>query len=156
MVIRHVEPRDRAEWLRLLLALYEKTHESDHLPGIGAFFAGAESGTLLPVTVFVAERPGGRLSGVLELSVREYAEGCEGATPYIESWFVDPDVRRSDVGRALLAVAEHWALEHGYAELASDALLDNVVSQRAHAAVGFEEVERAVHFRKRLGPQGGG
>lgn len=154
MVIRHVEPRDRAEWLRLLLALYERTHESDHLPGIDAFFAGGESESLLPSAVFVAERPDGRLAGVLELAVREYAEGCEGATPYVESWFVDPDVRRSGVGRALLAAAERWARAHGYYELASDALLDNVASQRAHAAVGFEEVERAVHFRKKLAPQG--
>jgi aminoglycoside 6'-N-acetyltransferase I len=154
--IRSVEPRDRAEWLRLLLALYENTHESDHLPGIDAFFCHGDSRSLLPSAVFVAERPDARLAGVLELAVREYAEGCEGATPYVESWFVDPDVRRLGVGRALLAAAERWAHDHRYEELASDALIDNIASQRAHAAVGFEEVERAVHFRKRIAPRDGG
>jgi aminoglycoside 6'-N-acetyltransferase I len=39
--------------------------------------------------------------------------------------------------------------------MASDAHLDNAVSHAAHHALGFEESERLVHFRKRLGsPQG--
>lgn len=150
MRIRPVQPRDRAEWLRLLLALYGGSQESDHLPSIDAFFGAADSGSLLPAAVFVGERADGGLAGVLELSVRDYAEGCAGATPYVESWFVDPDARRLGVGRGLLAAAERWAQEHGYAELASDALLDNVVSHRAHRAAGFEEVERSVHFRKKV------
>jgi hypothetical protein len=33
----------------------------------------------------------------------------------------------------------------------SDALLDNVVSHRAHQQLGFTEVERAVHYRGPLG-----
>ena len=35
-------------------------------------------------------------------------------------------------------------------ELASDALIDNSTSERAHLALGFAEVERATHFRKDL------
>jgi hypothetical protein len=34
--------------------------------------------------------------------------------------------------------------------MASDALLENTVSHRAHEALGFVEVERAVHYRKNL------
>jgi aminoglycoside 6'-N-acetyltransferase I len=34
--------------------------------------------------------------------------------------------------------------------LASDALIDNEVSQRAHAAMGFRETERVVYFVKPL------
>jgi hypothetical protein len=34
--------------------------------------------------------------------------------------------------------------------MVSDALLDNVVSERAHAALGFVEIERAIRFRKAL------
>lgn len=37
------------------------------------------------------------------------------------------------------------------AEPASDSLLDNMMSQRAHAKAGYEEVERAVRFRKYIG-----
>jgi hypothetical protein len=41
-------------------------------------------------------------------------------------------------------------LSNGYSELASDALLENELSHAAHRAVGFDEVERTVHFRKSL------
>jgi aminoglycoside 6'-N-acetyltransferase I len=84
------------------------------------------------------------------MSVRGYAEGCSGPTPHVESWYVDPDARRSGIGHALLRAAEQWAREHGFHQLASDTELHNEMSERAHKAFGFEEVERAIHFRKSL------
>src|SRR5204862_2956995 len=105
---------------------------------------------LLPELVIVCERASGSLAGYIEVSVRNYAEGCDGATPYIESWFVDDDVRGAGIGAALMTEAEDWARSQGYREIASDALLDNLSSQKAHEALGFEEVERTVHFRKNL------
>jgi len=134
----------------MLLALYPDTAEADHVPAIDAYFNGEQTRELLPVVVFVADRGDGRLGGVLELSVREYAEGCTGRTPYVESWYVDEDLRGKRIGAALIAAAEQWARDRQYTELASDALLDNDVSHAAHRALGFEEVERVVHFRKPL------
>ena len=136
--------------MRLLSLLYPDSSEADHAPSVDAYLTGRQIPELIPSAVFVLERAAGRLGGFLELSVRNYAEGCTGDTPYIESWFVDEDLRRSGAGRALMDAAERWAREHGYRELASDALLDNVISHAAHRAVGFEEVERVVHFRKAL------
>jgi aminoglycoside 6'-N-acetyltransferase I len=98
----------------------------------------------------VAARPGGGLAGFLELSVRSYAEGCTGPVPYVEGWHVDADVRRQGVGRALVARAEAWARERGYTEIASDTEVERAHSIRAHRALGFEEVERIVVFRKAL------
>ena len=43
------------------------------------------------------------------------------------------------------------AREHGYTEIASDTELENDASLAAHLALGFEEVERQICFRKRLG-----
>ena len=101
--------------------------------------------------VFIAERDDGTPCGFVEVGTRSYAEGCESSpVPYIEAWYVDPDVRRGGVGRALLAAAEDWARSLGYREIASDALLDNVVSHRAHLGSGYSEVERIVVFRKTL------
>lgn len=148
--IRPVAAGDRAEWLRLLKALYPEHPEAEHAGEVDAFLGGVPAPVLLPSAVFVGERSDGRLAGVLELSVRSYAEGCAGATPYVESWYVDPDVRGQGIGAALLAAAEQWAREHGYRELASDTDLTNEASQRAHRALGFAEVERTVHFRKAL------
>src|SRR5688572_4077484 len=44
--------------------------------------------------------------------------------------------------------AEEWARGQGCTELASDTWIDNEVSQRAHAALGFELVDRCVNYRK--------
>ena len=93
----------------------------------------------------------GRLAGFVEIGSRSYAEGCESApVAYLEGWYVDPDARRSVLGRRLVEAAEDWARANGFTELASDAELDNEVSHRAHWALGFDEVERQACFRKRL------
>ena len=100
--------------------------------------------------MFVAEQDGA-LIGMLELSLRPYVDGCDGSpVPFIEAWFVAEDARRTGIGGALVRAAEEWAIAQGYGEMASDALLDNDVGHWAHAALGFEEVERAVRFRKTL------
>jgi len=49
-----------------------------------------------------------------------------------------------------MAAAEEWARAQGCAEIASDTWIDNVLSQRAHDALGFEIVDRCVNYRKRL------
>jgi aminoglycoside 6'-N-acetyltransferase I len=102
--------------------------------------------------VFVAERPGGGLCGFVEASLRSRADGCD-TTPvgYVEGWYVDEDMRRRGVGRALVEAAEAWARSKGCRQMASDAELWNDVSHRAHGALGFEEVARLVLFKKDLG-----
>lgn len=148
--IRLITPKDRSEWLRLLLGLHPELREADHVPSIDAYLSGSSIDELIPSAVFVAERPSGRLGGLLELSVRNYSEGCLGDTPYVESWFVDEDLRGTGIGRALIEAAEQWARERGFSQLASDAVLDNSLSHVAHKALGFEVVERIVVFRKAL------
>src|SRR5207244_13259137 len=96
-------------------------------------------------------RPAGGLCGFVELSLRPWAEGC-GTSPvgYIEAWYVDPDVRRRGIGRALFAAGEAWARERGCTEMGSDAELWHVVSQAAPRALGYREDVRTVAFAKRL------
>lgn len=99
----------------------------------------------------VAERENGRLGGFAEIGRRECAEGCEsGPVAYLEGWWVDDDLRRQGVGGALIRAGEEWARAQGYQELASDVELHNGVSQEAHEHLGFEEVARAVLYRKPL------
>jgi aminoglycoside 6'-N-acetyltransferase I len=50
----------------------------------------------------------------------------------------------------MVRVAEVWALEKGCTEMASDTWLENETSIAAHLKMGYEEVERLVHFVKRL------
>lgn len=102
-------------------------------------------------SVFVWVRESGRLGGFISFSLRPWAEGCEETpVPYIEGWWVAPDLRRRGVGRALVEAVEHWARERGHRELGSDVQLENIASLEAHAALGFEPVERVQFFRKRL------
>lgn len=133
--VRPMYRPDRGEWLRLRAALWP------------------DAGDTTEDTVFVAERPDGRLCGFVEASLRSHADGCDlGPIGYVEGWYVDPDARRQGVGRKLVQAAEAWAAERGCREMASDAHLPNTVSHAAHLAIGYEESDRLVHFRKPLAP----
>ncbi len=148
--IRPVMPEDREAWLRMRAALWPEESADDLVSQVDRFLGGAAPDACFLDAVFVSEGSGGRLAGFIELFVRNYAEGCAGPTPYVEGWYVEPSARNRGVGRSLMAEAERWALGSGFAELASDTQLENEGSQRAHRALGFEEVERIVHFRKEL------
>jgi aminoglycoside 6'-N-acetyltransferase I len=147
--VRPVEAGDLNAWIEMRCALLPDEDSNELAEEAAAFLRdgrgrGAEA-------VLVSQAADGEVTGYVEIGLRIYAEGCRGSpVPYIEEWFVVPDARRTGVGRALVAAAEAWARERGYAEIASDALLDNVMSQHAHQALGFEEVERQVAFRKDL------
>ena len=103
------------------------------------------------VTWFVIDRGDGRLGGYVEVGTRAYAEGCDTSpVAYVEAWYVDEDLRRHGWGRRLFAAVETWARDKGLRELASGSLIDNTTSIAAHKHLGFTEVERQVHFAKRL------
>ncbi|MBI3654496.1 MAG: GNAT family N-acetyltransferase [Acidobacteria bacterium] len=103
--------------------------------------------------VLVCDTETGGLQGFIEVSIRSYAEGCStDGVGYIEGWYVDEGARLQGVGRALVEAAEAWAMSQGCVEMASDTELENLVSQKAHARLGYEEVERIVCFKKRLPP----
>ncbi|MEQ8993378.1 MAG: GNAT family N-acetyltransferase [Pseudomonadales bacterium] len=70
---------------------------------------------------------------------------------FLEGIFVAPDARRRSIARALVAAVGHWARRRGMVELASDADIANTVSHTTHRALGFQETERVVFFRKPLG-----
>src|SRR5688572_31115895 len=145
MRIRPIESRDWADWRRMSEALLPDEPPEEYEP---------EMRTLLQcddAAVFVAERPDGSVCGYVEVGARAYADGCRSSpVGYIEAWYVDPDVRRSGYGRALLAAAEEWARGQGYTEMASDARLDNTVSINAHENSGYEVVDRVIQFRRPL------
>lgn len=102
-------------------------------------------------TVFVWERPVGGLGGFVSFSLRPWAEGCDSTpVPYIEGWWVAPDLRRAGVGRALVEAVERWCREQGYLELGSDVELDNTTSLALHAALGFAPTLQLQFCRKRL------
>ncbi len=102
--------------------------------------------------VLLAEDGTGRAIGFAEVSIRhDHVEGTSIApVPYLEGWYVVPGERGRGVGAALMKAVGEWAANAGYAEIASDAELDNDASIRAHLRLGFRAVGRTVHFVREL------
>jgi len=150
MRIRAIRPADTKEWLRMRHALWPDCPEQRHRLEMQQLQSERNSGVVL-----VAEHDDSGLSGFAEVSVRhDHVDGAS-TTPvaYLEGWYVDPASRGSGLGRKLIEAAEQWAAQHGYTELASDAELENEHSIRAHAACGFQETGRTVHFIKQIAPK---
>jgi aminoglycoside 6'-N-acetyltransferase I len=144
-VVRPLGPDDVAEYARRRAALWPDEDPAELAREIDPLRTDPNE------VVFVAERPDGGLCGMVEASVRPFANGVdEQPCAFVEGWWVDDDVRRQGVGRALIAAVEDWARGRGFRELGSDALLENTLSHTAHRALGFEERERTVNFRKFL------
>lgn len=106
----------------------------------------------LPGTFFVSVGARENLTGFIQVGLRSHADGCETDRPvgFVEGWFVEETLRGAGLGRKLMEAAEQWARGKQCREMASDALLDNQPSLRAHSALGFEIIDRFVHLRKSL------
>ena len=143
--IRHILEADRADWVRLRDALWPGSL-ADHERETRRYFNAIGDS---PV-VFVAEADG-RVVGFLEMDYRNYAPGCSSSpVPFIEGWYVEPAMQGRGIGRALIEAAEAHARATGYIEIASDADVQNSEGIGAHSALGYNEVERIVCFRKTL------
>ena len=148
MTIRPYQPTDLPEWMRMRCELWPElpADAAAQRADCDAWLARSNS------IVLVAQRDNSsRLCGFIEIGEREFADGCDTSpVAYLEGWFVDEDLRSRGIGRQLVHAAEQWAIANGYSEFASDALLENLASQRAHNSVGFIEVERAVRYVKQV------
>jgi aminoglycoside 6'-N-acetyltransferase I len=145
LTVRRAQTTDRVEHARMRAALWPDEDPQELASELDAFLADPTQ------VAFVAERGEGGLCGFTEASVRRYANSNdESPCAFLEGWWVDADVRRTGIGRALVAAVEDWARAQGFTELGSDALLDNTLSHQAHHALGFEERERVIYFRKWL------
>lgn len=81
----------------------------------------------------------------------DYVNGCEShPVVYLEGIFVIPELRCMGIAKQLVASIQVWGVKKGCTEMASDAPLDNHVSYQMHRALGFEETERVIFFRKKI------
>jgi aminoglycoside 6'-N-acetyltransferase I len=131
--------------------LWPDSSVEEHAAELRLLLAGKAALTM-PHTILVAETGEEKLVGFVEVDLRSHADGCNPAQAvgYLEGWSVAQNHRERGIGKTLLAKAEDWARSHGCVEMASDALIDNELSQHAHGALGFEVVDRCVHYRKKL------
>lgn len=81
----------------------------------------------------------------------DYVEGTNSSpVGYLEGIFVVEEYRHKGYATELLKECEKWAKEKGCTEFASDCELDNHDSFRFHIALGFEETNRIICFKKEL------
>jgi len=100
-------------------------------------------------TAFLVLDDAGTAVGFVEVSTRDYVDGCTVApVGYVEGIYVRPEHRQERIGTALIRVAELWARKSGCTEIGSDTRLDDTRSIAFHKAVGFRETNRQVVFLK--------
>ncbi|WP_377296484.1 GNAT family N-acetyltransferase [Rhizobium sp. SGZ-381] len=143
--IRRMDVGDIDEWVRMRACLWSSLDAAGHRAEVMAELGKDHH------RAYLALADDGRALGFAELSIRAYANGCTATpVPFLEGIWVEPDARRSGTGGALLSHISAVLREEGYAELCSDAEIDNITSHQAHAAWGFAETKRVVYFRKPL------
>ncbi len=149
--VRQARVSDQKQIAEMCALLWPEASLEVHRHEVGLQLKSGMSGTL-PATIFVSHENSGELTGFLQVGLRSHADGCETAQPvgFVEGWFVYEPARRHGIGKALMRAAERWARHHGCIEMASDTWIDHTDSQKAHQALGFEVVDRCVHYRKAL------
>jgi aminoglycoside 6'-N-acetyltransferase I len=135
---------DRA-WLALRVALWPDGSQAEHFAAMADTLARGHY-------VRLAVNASGSAVGFVEASKRvDYVNGTTSSpVAFLEGLYVVPGARRQGIARALVEAVATWALQQGLSELASDSLLDNRQAHDAHRALGFEETERVVYFRRAL------
>jgi aminoglycoside 6'-N-acetyltransferase I len=149
--VRRARSEDLDQVAALRVLLWPDGFFAEHRAEAEQMLATGRNGTLPSVT-FIAENESRLLIGFIEVGLRSHADGCNPARPvgFIEGWFVREEYRHQGIGKELMSAAEEWCRKQRCFEMASDARFDNAVSHRAHEALGFEVVDRCVHFRKTL------
>jgi aminoglycoside 6'-N-acetyltransferase I len=144
IMIRRVTQEDKAEWFRMRKGVWPEVPD-DYLDYDMDDVLSNDKNIVLFALIE------GTPVGMIEAHLRESAEGCfSSPVGYIEAWFVDKKLRGTGVAGLLTQAAEDWAREMGCTDMASDTWLDNEASIRAHVKLGYDEVERLVHFVKKL------
>jgi aminoglycoside 6'-N-acetyltransferase I len=132
-------------WLALRTALWPDVSATEHLAGMADAISRRHF-------VRLAISDDGSALGFVEASKRsDYVNGTSSSpVAFLEGLYVVPAARRKGIARTLVGCVLTWATHEGCSELASDALLDNGTAHLVHRALGFEETERVVYFRKAL------
>jgi len=93
--------------------------------------------------VFVYEKDKKTLGGFIETSLRQNASKCKSSpVGYIESLYVDFDIRRNGIARDLVSESEKWVIEKKCSEFAVDTDPKENGSIAFYLSCGFTEVDR--------------
>lgn len=90
--------------------------------------------------------------GFAQCQIRtDYVEGTETSpVGYLEGILIVEAYRHNGYAKELLNACEKWAKDKNCSEFASDCELNNMDSFRFHMAMGFEEANRIICFKKNI------
>lgn len=132
-----------AEWLQMRLALWPECQSDELSQEIDRILGSDREAS------FLAVDDSGEVLGFIEVTTREYVEGCKTSpVGYLEGLFVRPESRKQGVGVQLVRAAESWAKGRGCTEMGSDVWIGHSESVPFHEALGFRETEGQVVFLK--------
>jgi ribosomal protein S18 acetylase RimI-like enzyme len=135
VTVRSARPEDLGELARLFDAYRAFYRQPSDRAAAERFLR--ERFALGDSFVFVAERPGGGLAGFTQL-YPTLSSVSLAPILVLNDLFVDPDARRSGVGRALLEAAHAFARERGAVRVTLETARDNASAQRLYEALGYE------------------
>jgi aminoglycoside 6'-N-acetyltransferase I len=109
--VRLIGPGDVETWCRMRAGLWPDAPEGEPMREAEAHLRGEG----LLAAVFLCQTASGHTLGMIELSLRSFADGCRSMpVPYVEGWYVVPEARHRGIGRALVVAAERWARNLGH------------------------------------------
>jgi aminoglycoside 6'-N-acetyltransferase I len=140
-------PEQMAAWRRMRQLLWPEMTEEENLRETEAMIA-AKSRFFVRIASSGEDKPAGFVEATLRT---DFVNGCATSpVVFLEGIYVEHSARRRGAARSLVDAVEAWGREQGCREFASDALLENSESHSMHRALGFEETEQVVYFRKDL------
>ncbi|EJA5727508.1 cryptic aminoglycoside N-acetyltransferase AAC(6')-Iy/Iaa [Salmonella enterica] len=144
MDIRHMDKTHLEHWRGLRKQLWPDHPDDAHLAD------GEEILQTDHLASFIAMADGVAI-GFADASIRhDYVNGCDSSpVVFLEGIFVLSSFRQRGVAKQLIAAVQRWGTNKGCREMASDTSPENTISQKVHQALGFEETERVIFYRKR-------
>lgn len=142
------------EWAALRAELWAGDSIEEHRAELESVLAAPHRDRV----AFLAIGDEGEVAGFAEAAIRrDYVNGCDTSpVAFLEGMYVRPDHRHAGVARMLCRAVEEWGGVAGCTELGSDADIENGEGHAFHDAIGFQETERVVFYRKPIGTTGAG
>jgi aminoglycoside 6'-N-acetyltransferase I len=134
------------EWRRMRHELYGELSAQFHEAEMELIFSSKEA------TCFIGLRESGAAVAMLEVSLRNFVDGCLGGpVGYIEGIYVTPLERKQGYAGELIEFATSWFRSKGCRDMAADAELTNLIAQDFLTRAGFDETYRVVEYKRSLG-----
>lgn len=141
--IKIADENDLKEWTDLALLLFPDSSFDEE-------FAFHKDSLTSEKELGLLYKKDNQYVGFMNLSIRhDYVNGTDTSpVVFVEALYILPDYRQQGIGREFIEYAENYAKQKGIAQLASDCLIDNSLSEIFHKNCGFVEKERVICFVK--------